>query len=172
MPVPSFHGSVLLSFRAESRNLLRHARPDRASGSVIPRLRPWNLSTVTAAPESLRLQCGLERAKTERHRGLDEPTSPFSPAVRGPNVGGQCSSCRFASPPPARGSRTFPFPLTSPHRSRNWPLQRSFSSDMRGEKAQKGRESAPSLPSQEERSHNGGGRGSYRSAGTMIQIMM
>ena len=51
--------------------------------SVIPRLRPWNLSTVTAAPVPLRLRCGLERAKTERHRGLDEPTSPFSPADAG-----------------------------------------------------------------------------------------
>ena len=141
-------------FFSPPKNLFRRAFH---ACSVMPRPRPWNLSTVTAAPLSLRLRCGLERAKTERHRGLDEPTSPFSPAVRGPNVGGQCSSCRFASLPPARGSRTFPFPLTSPHRSRNWPLQRSFSPDMRGEKAQKDRKSAPSLHSQEERSHNGGG---------------
>ena len=51
------------------KNLFRRASH---ACSVIPRLRPWNLSTVTAAPESLRLRCGLERAKTERHRGLDE----------------------------------------------------------------------------------------------------
>ena len=68
----------------------------------------------------LLLQCWLESAETERHRGLDEPTSPFtSRAAR--NVGGQCSSCRFASPPPARGPRTIPFPHTSQHRSSNGP---------------------------------------------------
>ena len=31
----------------------------------------------------LLLQCRLESAETERHRGLDEPTSPFSPADAG-----------------------------------------------------------------------------------------
>ena len=56
----------------------------------------------------LLLQCRLESAETERHRGLDEPTSPFtSRAAR--NVGGQCSSCRFASPPPARPPAQFRF---------------------------------------------------------------
>ena len=97
----------------------------RASLFVIPRL-VRGICPLGSGSLLLLLRCRLESAETERHRGLDEPTSPFtSRAAR--NVGGQCSSCRFASPPPARGPRTFPFPHTSPHRSSNrrspplWP---------------------------------------------------
>ena len=116
-----------------------HFERSREIFSVIPRPCPapaaiepsfHGLSVESALRHSgsmmLLLQFRLESAETERHRGLDEPTSPFT--SRGArNVGGQCSSCRFASPPPARGPRTFPFPHTSPHRSSNrrspplWP---------------------------------------------------
>ena len=39
---------------------------------------PWNLSSGTPEAFLLLLQCRLESAETERHRGLDEPTSPFT----------------------------------------------------------------------------------------------
>ena len=91
----------------------------RSSLFVIPRF-VRGICPLGSGSLLLLLPCRLESAETERHRGLDEPTSPFtSRAAR--NVGGQCSSCRFASPPPARGPRTFPFPHTSPHRSSNRP---------------------------------------------------
>ena len=67
-----------LRFPGSGQPFSCHFERSREIFSVIPRLRPWNLSSVTAAPESLRLRRGLERAKTERHRGLDEPTSPFT----------------------------------------------------------------------------------------------
>ena len=109
-----------LSFRAESRNLFRHSTSCPAPAAIQPSSHGLSVESVLRRSGSLLLlqQCRLESAETERHRGLDEPTSPFtSRAAR--NVGGQCSSCRFASPPPARGPRTIPFPHTSPHRSSN-----------------------------------------------------
>ena len=56
----------------------------------------------------LLLQCRLESAETERHRGLDEQLILLAP-LRGSNVFGQCSSCRFASPPPAQAAAHFRF---------------------------------------------------------------
>ena len=65
--------------------------------------------------------CYCSAGSKERKRsgtgGLTSQLLLLAP-LRGPNVGGQCSSCRFASPPPAR-ARTIPFPHTSPHRSSN-----------------------------------------------------
>ena len=75
----------------------------------MPRHRPWHLFVLRRfGVLMLLLRCRLESAETERHRGLDEATSPFtSRAAR--NVGGQCSSCRFASPPPAQALPHFRF---------------------------------------------------------------
>ena len=87
---------------------------------------PWNLSS--GASEAYCCYCSAG-SKVRKRSGIGGLTSQLLLLVplRGPNVGGQCSSCRFASPPPARGPRTFPFPHTSPHRSSNrrspplWP---------------------------------------------------
>ena len=88
-------------------------------------------------PSSLRRRsrcsCGAD-SKERKRSGTGGLTSQHLLLVplRGPNVGGQCSSCRFASSPPARGPRTIPFPHTSPHRSSSglppplWPASPSM----------------------------------------------
>ena len=106
----------------------------------------------------LLLQCGLESAKTERHRGLDEQLLLLVP-LRGPNVGGQCSSCRFASPPPARAPAHFRFrtrarTAAATGRLRTFGhLKRGYPPKKWGGKTRKPRKSVPSLPPFQEGSH-------------------
>jgi len=76
--------------------------------TVIPRLRPWDLSS--GAPEAYCCHCS-SGSKVRKRNGIGGLTSQLLLLVplRGPNVGGQCSSCRFASPPPARAPAHFRF---------------------------------------------------------------
>ena len=98
--------------------------------SVMPRVCRASLSSCPAhaghlssfAREAFCCCCSAG-SKVRERSGIGGLTSQLLLLVplRGPNVGGQCSSCRYASPPPARGPRTFPFPHTSLHRSSNGP---------------------------------------------------
>ncbi len=66
--------------------------PSSSSHGSVQRLRQYDRHPTAPSVGSvlrcsgsllLLLQCRLESAETERHRGLDEPTSPFSPADAG-----------------------------------------------------------------------------------------
>ena len=66
--------------------------PSSSSHGSVQRLRQYDRQPTAPSVGSvlrcsgsllLLLQCRLESAETERHRGLDEPTSPFSPADAG-----------------------------------------------------------------------------------------
>jgi len=85
--VPSFHGLFV---------------------PVIPRPRPWNLFSGAAEACCCCCSAGSKVRKRSGTGGLTSQLLLLVP-LRGPNVGGQCSSCRFASPPPARAPAHFRF---------------------------------------------------------------